>query len=671
MLRRFRNLAIALKLNLVQGVVLLIVILAATLWTAAHLRQSLTESALNDLRQTNRLVVAMLQAYDQSLRNDIERAGRIFAGTFDKQLELVAGGAVPRLLQRGTPIDDRIDVVDAFTEKARAVATIFVRQGDDFLRTATSLKKDDGTRATGTLLGADHPARQALLAGGSYTGKALLFGKDFMTHYVATRDATGKVVGALFVGLEFTEGLKALKQSILALKIAETGYVYALDAGRQRGVLTIHPSKEGSNLLAAKDSPGFEFAREMLDKKSGTIRYDWANPGDPRARENIVVYEHYPAWDWVVASGSHVEEFGRSADAAVFSIVLMSLAIVIATVVSGLVVTSIWVTRPLEEVIVEADRIATGDLTSQLTDAAADEIGRLKKAIVKMADHLKTAIGDVRSASATMLDHSSVLVASAKQVNQGSAVQRQVASSVAASIEQLSAAIAEVATHGGDAQRISNTSGQAASEGAEVVRQAVDAMNQITGFVRQASTTVGELGRRSQDISAVVQVIGGIADQTNLLALNAAIEAARAGEQGRGFAVVADEVRKLAERTAKSTRSIGEMITGIQEGAQDAIRQMEDGVARVEQGSLLADHAGKAIGEIEASTREVSAAVDGISSAIKEQTAVSQMIARGVEQMAGMAKTSHSASNGTAQSAQALHDMAVQLDQTIGRFRVR
>ena len=196
---------------------MLTIIIAATLWTASHLRTQLESTAVQDLRQTNRLALSMIEAYDRSLCNDIDRSGRIFAGNFDKQLELVEGGERPLLVQRGTPISDRLEIVDAFTAKARTVATIFVRQGNDFLRSATSLNKEDGSRATGTLLAADHPARQAILDGKPYTGKASFFGRDYMAHYTLALDASGKVVGVFFVGLEFTKGLKALKEKLLAI----------------------------------------------------------------------------------------------------------------------------------------------------------------------------------------------------------------------------------------------------------------------------------------------------------------------------------------------------------------------------------------------------------------------------------------------------------------------
>jgi methyl-accepting chemotaxis protein len=127
-----------------------------------------------------------------------------------------------------------------------------------------------------------------------------------------------------------------LKKSILAIKVGETGYVAALDAGKQKGVATIHPAKEGANLLAAKDSRGFEFVREMVDKKSGVIRYEWANPGESSAREKVAVFDHYPAWDWVVVSTSYVEEIRRGADTAVRDIAIMAVAIILAALAQRL-----------------------------------------------------------------------------------------------------------------------------------------------------------------------------------------------------------------------------------------------------------------------------------------------------------------------------------------------
>ncbi|CAK0741102.1 methyl-accepting chemotaxis protein [Gammaproteobacteria bacterium] len=671
MLQSFRNLSVAFKLNLVQGILMMVVIIAAAVFTTLQLHLLLEEKGVFDLRQMNHLIVAMLNAYDYALRSDIERTGMFFTQEFGQDFELVTrDDGTPQLVQ-GDVVSERLDIVDAFTARSGAIATIFVRQGNDFLRTATSVKKENGTRATGTLLGVDHPAHDNLIAGKSYTGKATLFGRDHMTHYLPVRDTAGKVIGAFFVGFDMSDSLKALKQNILTIKIGDTGYVYALDAGHEKGNLMIHPSMEGKNILAVKDSNGVEFVRAMIEKKTGVTFYDWLNPGERDSREKVVAYEHYPAWDWIIASGSYLHEFNAASNVATWDIVIMAIIIILTASMSGFWLSRIWVSRPLQDVMTTVDRIAAGHLDgTNLQVRSGDEVGRLTQAIATMAENLKTMIGNVSHASATMLDQSFALVASAEQVTRSSHAQSDAAMGMAASIEEMSVSIDQVEQHARDAQRISSVSGDTARQGGAVIEQAVAAMNQIASSVRETSATVGELGNRAQEISAVVQVIREIADQTNLLALNAAIEAARAGEQGRGFAVVADEVRKLAERTAKSTHSIGEMIGGIQKSANVAVTRMQEGVRVVEHGSGLADRAGGAISQIGAGTREVIDAVSGITLAISEQSIATQTIAQGVEKIAQMAEANHSVSQSTARAAQELRDIASKLDQELGYFHL-
>jgi methyl-accepting chemotaxis protein-2 (aspartate sensor receptor) len=583
-------------------------------------------------------------------------------------LQRVDNGDKPYLLLAGSRVEDRLDLVDNFTAQTGAAATIFLRQGDDFIRITTSLKNDDGSRPSGTALGPQHPARQPLLAGKSFIGKATILGKNYMTYYAPALDAEKKVIGAFFIGIELTETIKALKKSLLAYKIGDSGYVFAVDAGQNLGNIVLHPSLEGKNSLDFKDSKGFAFIREMLDKKSGFFFYDWANPGETRMRQKAIVFEHFPEWDWVVGATCYIDDFNKTADIVAHSLLIMAVAVLAVAIGSCFLMTRRWISRPLQQLIGDADRIAAGDLQSTIPAGNADEVGRLRRAVAQMAGNLKSTIGEVRQTSGRVIEHVNALVNSAESVSQGSENQRESVTSMAASVEEMSVSIDQVAQHARDASQLTDRSGKTASDGEAVVQQAVVAMNRITDFVRQASQTITDLGQRSQDISAVVQVIREIADQTNLLALNAAIEAARAGEQGRGFAVVADEVRKLAERTAKSTQSIGEMISHIQEGADAAVRQMAEGVATVETGSTLANQAGEAINSIEKGTREVAGAVDVIANAASEQSAASQTLAVGIERISQMADANHLAARQTAESAQALRHLATQLDQSLARF---
>jgi methyl-accepting chemotaxis protein len=241
---------------------------------------------------------------------------------------------------------------------------------------------------------------------------------------------------------------------------------------------------------------------------------------------------------------------------------------------------------------------------------------------------------------------------------------------MAAAIEEITVSVGHVADNAPSAQQMAVEAGGLSGQGAVAVRNAVSEMNKIADSVVRSAEVIRELGDKSAQISSIVNVIQGIAEQTNLLALNAAIEAARAGEQGRGFAVVADEVRKLAERTTTSTQQIGTMIGAIQSGTQVAVQNMEAGSAQVQEGVRLAAQAGDSMNRIELSSGNVCEAVETISSALREQNSASIQIAQSVEQIARMTEQNSAVAKESSQSAGHLERLAATLKTSVDRFKV-
>ncbi len=324
----------------------------------------------------------------------------------------------------------------------------------------------------------------------------------------------------------------------------------------------------------------------------------------------------------------------------------------------------------LQPVVDVARSIAEGRLDTRIERAGRDEIGVLLDAFATMQERLREMIGQIRSGAEQLVGAAQNISSAASQLSVSTQEQSHAASSMAATVEELTVSINHVADNANEAHSLSSESGRQSSEGGTVIQHTLSSMQRIADTVQGAAAQIGELGQHSDQISSIVNVIKEIADQTNLLALNAAIEAARAGEQGRGFAVVADEVRLLAQRTANSTQEIAEMIKKIQNGTRNAVGNMEVGVQQVSSGVEQASQAGDAIVSIREASGRVVGVVDQISLALREQTVASQDVARNVERIAQMSQQNSEAVADTSRTAQALQQLALSLEKQVASFRL-
>jgi len=629
------------------GVIIAALIATITVSTSNMLEQRAVESVRSELHG----VASTVELFNKTVSSQAVSFGRIFRAGLPGEFTLdeattvdVQGRQVPTLSVAGQPLNLDFSAPDAFTERTGGNATIFAAAGEDFVRVTTSVKKENGERAIGTALDKASPAYGALRAGRTYVGLATLFGKQFITQYEPVRDAGGRVVGALYVGVDITGDIAALKERIRAVKVGTTGYFFVLSAapGKTYGDLIVHPSKEGENILASQSADGHLFIKEMLEKKEGTVHYDWQNPGEASARQKFAAYSEMKDWNWVIAGGTYRDEITAAATELRNRFILFGLAAlgVLATLLYFLVRAT--VTRPLAEVQAVATRIADGDLTARAATRRDDEIGRLTGAINEIGARLSTVVGQVR-------DGAEHIATASQEISSGnldlcSRTEEQAASlaTTASSMDQLTTTVRQNADNARQADGLARSASEVAQKGGSTVAQVVARMDSIA--------------QASGKISDIIGVIDGIAFQTNILALNAAVEAARAGEQGRGFAVVASEVRNLAQRSAAAAKEIKTLI--------DASN------SEVNAGSELVAEAGATMQEVLASVQRVTDIMSEISSASQEQTQGIEEINRSVVEMDSVTQQNAALVEEASAAAQAMHEQADALARSVRLFRI-
>jgi len=329
------------------------------------------------------------------------------------------------------------------------------------------------------------------------------------------------------------------------------------------------------------------------------------------------------------------------------------------------------VVQPLTASAEMAAEIAANNLAvTDLAVSSEDELGQAGAALNRMKNNLRTIIQSIAGTAEHLASASEEISSTASQQAQGAETQKDQATQVATAMQEMSSTVMQVSDNSNKAADASRRAAETARHGGAIVDKTLAKMRTIAESVSGTAKKMEELGKSSDQIGRIIGVIDDIADQTNLLALNAAIEAARAGEQGRGFAVVADEVRKLAERTTSATKEIAQMIKNIQNETRVAVTAMEEGTKQVEQGVTSTAQAGDALKEIIQMAEEVGEMITHIATAATEQSAASEEVTQNMEQIAKLVKESAMGAQQSAKACQDLSGLAFDLQKMVGNFKL-
>ena len=580
-------------------------------------------------------------------------------------------------------------------------------EAGDLIRVASSVVDTGNKRVLGALITANSsPAPAEIRAGRDFRGVSRTKGRTFISYLKPIRDAKNQVVGALGVGTDLRD-LDLLRETLRGTRIGRDGYIYVLQGqGEGRGSYVISrrnpdgSNDDGKNLWDSQDATGRKFIQDIVNEavKAPNLtfhEYSWKNSGESVPREKIAAVRYFEPWDWVLCTSLYKDNFGRAAEKFNLASGNMNAALdtlMLGTILGGLVALllvaalSVWMGRrisaPIGQITQVAQTVADGDLygaklmasnaqEGKALGASTRETSQLLAAIQSMIASLNSLVGQVQRSSVALLASATEIAATARQQEGNVNDLGTSTSEIAAATKEISATSQDLVKTMGQVTTVVGQTTSMAGAGRNSLVEMENRIRELAEAARSISGKLAVINDKASSISAIMTTINKVADQTNLLSLNAAIEAEKAGEQGLGFSVVAREIRRLADQTAVATLDIAQMIKETQSAVGAGVMEMDKFSEAMRRSVEETQTVGKLLTQIIAQVQELTSRFHEVEEGMRSQSEGARQISEAMTQLTDGTQKALTSLREFNKVTEHMHAAVRGLKDEVSRFKVR